>query len=142
MAVGFGRQGLIKGYETMSVSHYVASIFIVVVALVAGATALMWLGEQITEGGVGNGISIILLINIISGIPADLATLFGQFVKGRPVERGILASAVIAGVILLVILLVCLLQDAERKIPVQYSQKLVGRRMFGGQSTHLSLIHI
>lgn len=139
MAVGFGRQGLIKGYETMSVAHYVASIFIVVVALVAGATALMWLGEQITEGGVGNGISIILLINIISGIPADLARLFGQFVKGRPVERGILASAIIAGVILLVILLVCLLQDAERKIPVQYSQKLVGRRMFGGQSTHIPL---
>lgn len=139
MAVGFGRQGLIKGWETMSAAHYVASIFIVVIALVAGATALMWLGERITERGVGNGISIILLINIISGIPTDYANLFGQFVFGRPGGLAALAICIIAGVTLLLIVLVCILQDAQKKIPVQYSQKVVGRRVFNGESSHIPL---
>ena len=139
MAVGFGRQGLIKGWETMSGAHYVASIFIVVVALVAGATALMWLGERITERGVGNGISIILIINIISGIPTDYARLFSQFVFGRPGGLAALAICIIAGVTLLLIVLVCILQDAQKKIPVQYSQKVVGRRMFKGESSHIPL---
>ena len=139
MAVGFGRQGLIAGYETMSGGHYVASIFIIVVSLVAGATALMWLGERITEKGVGNGISMILLINIISGIPSDFANLFNQFVFGKHPGLAALAICIIAGVTLLLIVLVCIIQDAERRIPVQYSGKVVGRRVFGGKASHIPL---
>lgn len=139
MAVGFGRQGLIAGYETMSMGHYVMAIIIVIIALIVGATALMWLGEQITDKGVGNGISIILLFNIIAGVPGDLAGLFDQFIKGKEAGHVVAAVAIIGGVILGMILLVCLLSDAERRIPVQYSQKVVGRRVFGGQSSHIPL---
>ena len=139
MAIGFGRQGLIKGYETMSTGHYVMALIIVIIALIVGATALMWLGEQITDRGVGNGISIILLFNIISGLPGDFANLFDQFIKGHQAGHAIAAIAIIGGVVLGMILLVCLLSDAERRIPVQYSQKVVGRRVFGGQSSHIPL---
>lgn len=139
IAIGFGRQGLLKGVSTMNGFEYTCSILVVIIALIAGATALMWLGEQITEHGVGNGISIILLINIISGVPTDLAKLFAQFVFGRNAGHQTLAIAIITGVIVLVVLLVCLLQDAERRIPVSYSQKMVGRRVFGGKGTHIPL---
>ena len=71
MAIGFGRQGLIVGYGEYSTPHYIACVAVVVAALTAGSAVLMWIGERITENGVGNGISIVLLINIISGIPAD-----------------------------------------------------------------------
>ncbi len=139
MAVGFGRQGLIAGYETMSMGHYVMAIIIVIIALIVGATALMWLGEQITDKGVGNGISIILLFNIIAGVPADFAGLFEQFIKGQGAGQAIGAIAIIAGVCVGMILIVIILSDAERRIPVQYSQKVVGRRVFGGQSSHIPL---
>ena len=119
MAVGFGRQGLIAGYETMSMGHYVMALIIVIIALIVGATALMWLGEQITDRGVGNGISIILLFNIIAGVPGDLAGLFDQFIKGKDAGHVIAAVAIIGGIILGMILLVSLLSDAERRIPVQ-----------------------
>ena len=75
MAVGFGRQGLIKDYKDMSTIHYVTCIIVVVAALTAGSAVLMWIGERITEKGVGNGISIVLLINIISGMPCDFVAL-------------------------------------------------------------------
>lgn len=75
MAIGFGRQGLIKDYKDMSTLHYVTSIIVVIAVLTAGSALLMWIGESITENGVGNGISIVLLINIISGMPSDFATL-------------------------------------------------------------------
>ena len=80
MAIGFGRQGLIKDYKDMSTLHYVTSIIVVIAVLTAGSALLMWIGESITENGVGNGISIVLLINIISGMPSDFATLYNTFV--------------------------------------------------------------
>ena len=76
MAVGFGRSGLIKNSAQLSTLHYVVCIIVVVAALTAGSAVLMWLGERITEKGVGNGISIVLLINIISGMPSDLYASF------------------------------------------------------------------
>ena len=105
----------------------------------AGSAVLMWIGEQITEKGVGNGISIVLVINIVSRIPADISTLFEQFVKSQKVARGVLAAIVILAVILLTVVFVILLQDAERKIPVQYSKKIQGRKTFGGQSSFIPL---
>ena len=139
MAVGFGRSGLIKGYQGFSTLHYIVSIIVVVAALTAGSAMLMWLGERITENGVGNGISIVLLINIISGMPSDFATLYSTFVAPRTIAEGVLAAAIIIAILVVMVVLVCFLQDGERRIPVQYSQKVSGRKTFGGQSTNIPL---
>lgn len=139
MAVGFGRSGLIAGYEGFSTLHYVVAIIVVVIALTAGSAALMWLGERITENGVGNGISIVLLINIISGMPSDFATLFSSYVATQTPAKGVLAAAVILAIVVIMVILVVILQDGERRIPVQYSQKVAGRKQVGGQSTNIPL---
>lgn len=139
MAVGFGRSGLIKGYQGFSTLHYIVSIIVVVAALTAGSAMLMWLGERITENGVGNGISIVLLINIISGMPSDFATLYSTFVAPRTIAKGVLAAAIIIAILVAMVVLVCFLQDGERRIPVQYSQKVSGRKTFGRQSTNIPL---
>lgn len=100
----------------------------------------MWIGERITEHGVGNGISIVLVINIISRIPEDLMTLYTQFIANAPnVGNAIIAAAVILAVILVTVVFVIILQDGERRIPVQYSKKIQGRKQVGGQSTHIPL---
>ena len=132
MAVGFGRQGLLIDYNFVNAA-------IVVLTLTAGSAFLMWIGERITEKGVGNGISIVLVINIISRIPSDMATLFEQFVKGKSIASGGLAAVVIVAIIIVLVVFVVILQDGERRIAVQYSQKVVGRKTYGGQSTHIPL---
>lgn len=132
MAVGFGRQGLLVEYNFVNAA-------IVVCTLTAGSAFLMWIGERITEKGVGNGISIVLLINIISRVPSDFVTLFEQFIKGKTLAKGLLSAVIILAVVLVVILLVVILQDGERRIAVQYSQKVQGRKTYGGQSSHIPL---
>ena len=99
----------------------------------------MWVGERITENGVGNGISVVLLINIISGMPADFATLYTQFVASQTLAKGITVAAIIIAIIIALVVLVVILQDAERRIPVQYSQKVAGKRLVGGGSTNIPL---
>ena len=89
--------------------------------------------------GIGNGISMVLLINILSRLPADLTTLYEQFIKGKTIARGALAGLIIAVIIVAMVVLVLILNDAQRRIPVQYSKKMVGRRMVGGQSSHIPL---
>ena len=132
MAVAFGRQGLFVNYNAMSV-------IMTVITLTAGSTAIMWIGERITEHGVGNGISIVLTINIISRIPSDLTVLFEQFVKGKEIATAVLNAAIIIAIIVGIVILVVLLQGAQRKIPVQYSRKVMGRKQVGGQSSHIPL---
>ena len=132
MAVGFGRQGLLVKYNFVNAT-------IVVLTLTAGSAFLMWIGERITEKGVGNGISIVLVINIISRIPSDMTTLFDQFVKGKAIASAGLAVCVIIAIILALVVFTVILQDGERRIAVQYSQKVVGRRSYGGQSTNIPL---
>lgn len=132
MAVGFGRQGLLVEF------NFVNAV-IVVLTLTAGSAFLMWIGERITEKGVGNGISIVLVINIISRIPSDMTSLFEQFVKGKPIASASLAVAVILAIILVLVVFVVILQGGERRIAVQYSQKVVGRRTYGGQSSNIPL---
>jgi preprotein translocase subunit SecY len=132
MSVGFGNKGLLQEYNFINVVT-------VIVALTAGSTMLMWIGERITENGVGNGISIVLLVNIVSRIPADLATLYETFVKGKLPAYAILAVLIIVAVILVTTVLTIILQGGERKISVQYAKKMQGRKMVGGQSTHIPL---
>lgn len=133
MAIGFGRSGYLEKFNAMSV-------ITVVVTLTAGSAVLMWIGERITERGVGNGISIVLTINIISRIPDDLVSLYRQFIASSTnIGRGILAAIVIIAIILFVVVFVIFLQDGQRRIPVQYSKKIQGRKQVGGQSTHIPL---
>jgi len=132
MSIGFGRQGLLKEYDFVSIA-------IVVLTLTAGSAFLMWVGERITQNGIGNGISIILLINILSSIPAEFVQLYAQFVQGKALPKAALAAIIILGVVLIIIVFTVLLQAGERKIAVQYSQKVQGRKTVGGQSTHIPL---
>ncbi len=132
MAVGFGRSGLLEDYNALNVISVVST-------LVAGSAFLMWIGERITEHGVGNGISIVLVINIISRLPQDFRSLYEQFVKGRSIAVGVVSSVVILAIVLGMIVLVILLNDGVRKIPVQYAKKIQGRKMVGGQSSSIPL---
>ena len=132
MTIGFGNQGLITD---MTISN----VIVVVASLTAGSAFLMWVGEQINDKGIGNGISIVLIINIVSRIPSDLVSLFETFVKGKTIARGALALVIIAVIIIAMVVLVVVLNDAIRRIPVQYSKKMQGRKTFGGQSTNIPL---
>ena len=129
MSVGFGSQGLLYNFS-------LKSVLVAVAAMTAGSAFLMWIGERITDKGVGNGISIVLLINIISSLPNDLGTLFERFIlNARSVATAVVAGLIILACILAMVVFVILLCDAERRIPVQYTQKLQGRRMMGGGQT-------
>ena len=132
MTVGFGNRGLIPDMT-------VVKGIVVVACLTAGSSMLMWIGERITENGVGNGISIVLMINIVSRIPNDLVSLFQTFVQGKTIARGALAALIIAAIIILVVVLVLILNGGIRRIPVQYSKKMVGRKVMGGQSSSIPL---
>ena len=142
MSIGFGRQGLIPVLSSgsgSSVFEKIAAAFVVVVCLTAGSAMLMWIGERITEKGVGNGISIVLTINIVSTMPNDFTGLYETFVKGKTIAKGALAALIICAIVLVMIVFVLILNDATRKIPVQYSKKMQGRKMVGGQSSHIPL---
>ena len=132
MAIGFGRQGLLEEYNALNVITVIA-------ILTAGSAFLMWIGEQITDKGVGNGISIVLIINIISRMPQDIASLFKQFVIGKSVAVGTVAAVIIIAVICAMVVLVILLNDAERRIPVSYARKVQGRHQIGGQNSSIPL---
>ena len=132
MAIGFGRSGILENYNAFNV-------IMVICTLTAGSAFLMWIGEQITEYGVGNGISIVLTINIVSRIPDDMTSLFTMFVSGRPIAYAILNSVIILAIILVTVVLTILLNDAERRIPVQYAKKMQGRKQYGGNSTYIPL---
>lgn len=132
MAVGFGGQGLLKEFNAVSV-------IVAVSAMTAGSALLMWIGERITENGVGNGISIVLLFNIISSVPTDGMTLYSRFLSGKSIGPAVVTAVIIIAIIAAMVVFVIILQDAERRIPVQYSQKMQGRRMVGGQSSNIPL---
>ena len=132
LTVGFRR----AGYMTID---GVLGFVVVIITLTTGSAFVMWLGEKVTEYGVGNGISIILLINIVSGMPADFQNLFTMFIKNKDIVHQVIAAAIIIAVVVVTVVLVVLLQDAERKIPVQYAQKVQGRRLVGGQASHIPL---
>ena len=132
MAIGFGRSGLLQEYNALNV-------IIVIVALTAGSAVIMWIGERITENGVGNGISIVLVVNIISRLPQDIAGLYEQFVKGKAIAVGVVSAVIILAIVVAMIVLVIILNDGIRKIPVQYAKKVQGRKFVGGQSSSIPL---
>ena len=113
---------------------------LVVVGLVAGTSLLMWLGEQITSRGIGNGISLLIFIGIISGLPGGVITLWNLIMPtaGFSTTGLLTAIGIVIGAIILVAGVV-FVQQAERRVPVQYSKKVVGRKMVGAQNTHIPL---
>lgn len=133
MAIGFGNQGYLYTFSPLSVITVIA-------ALTAGSAFLMWVGEQITERGIGNGISIVLVINILSRLPQDIAVLFNRFVfGGQAPATAVLAAVIIVAIIVGMVVMVVYLNSATRKIPVQYAKKVQGRKMVGGQTSNIPL---
>ncbi len=134
MAIGFGRSGLLE--KDAQVLEYI----VVIAALTAGSAFIMWIGERITEHGVGNGISVVLTINIVSRVPQDLKALYDQFVKSaETVTLAVIAAVVIIAIIVGMIVLVILLNGGVRKIPVQYAKKVQGHKTYGGQTANIPL---
>ena len=133
MAIGFGRSGYLENYSVLSV-------VVITLTLTAGSAFLMWIGEKITDRGVGNGISIILLVNIVSRMPSDIINLFKTYViGGTTVINKVIAAILIVVVIVALTIYIIVLNDAIRKIPVQYAQKLQGRRLVGGSGSNIPL---
>lgn len=145
MIIGFANQGIFNtdsiSYGSMSSLRKWGVVLTGIIAMTAGSAVLMWIGEQITEKGVGNGISIVLTINIISGMPSDISNLFTTFVtgEGKSIGMRILSALIIIGVIVGIVVLVVILQAATRNIAVQMSQKVQGRRQVGGQQSNIPL---
>ena len=106
------------------------------ITLTSGTIFLMWLGEQITERGIGNGISLIIFIGIIARYPEGLLTELRQVIEGN---RAVLVELVLVGIMVLSIAFVVLLTQGTRKIPVQYAKRVIGRKVYGGQATHIPL---
>ena len=141
----FGYYTLIKSYGVLA-TNSVWAAFVIVFAFTAGAAFVMWLGEQITEFGIGNGISIILFAGILSRGPSMVSTMIGgvkNWASGASNEvvmtlHPAFIPLIIIGMLALV-LFVVFISDSERRIPVQYAKRVVGRKMYGGQSTHLPI---
>lgn len=133
MAYTFAHNG------TLGADYNALTVVTMIVSLVCGAVLVMWIGERITESGIGNGISIILLANIVSRMPNDFYTLYEQFMKGKQIGPALIAGVIIAGVVLFTIVFIIILSDGERHIPIQYSKKIQGRKSVGGQATHIPL---
>ena len=128
MAIGFGGSGLLLNYN-------VASIIVCIVTMTTGSALLMWIGERITENGVGNGISVVLLFNILSSLPDDLGSLYSTFIRNENVAVGVVMAVIIIACIAAMVVYAIVLNAATRNIPVQYSRKMQGRRLVGhGQS--------
>ena len=130
------------GYYSILKSNYLLEstgiwpALVIIVSFVAGSSFLMWLGEQCNEFGVGNGISMILMAGIISRVPSMVSTMYRNITAGT--VHWAWAAVAVVGVLLLIVLIV-FVNDAERRIPVQYAKRQVGRKMYGGQASTLPM---
>ncbi|WP_426449934.1 preprotein translocase subunit SecY [Paenibacillus sp. S-38] len=136
LAVGFNR-----AYSGLVINPTITTYALIAIVLTAGTAFLMWLGEQITENGIGNGISIIIFAGIVAGIPNSIGQIYQTQFTGAEgtLFLSILKVVLIAIVVIAMIVGVIFVQQGVRKIPVQYAKRVVGRKMFGGQSTHIPL---
>ncbi len=135
LIMGFSYYILIKN-NGMLVDTGVWPAIVIIASFTAGSCLLMWMGEQITEFGIGNGISMILFVSIVSRFPTQLATSIREVQDGQ--SQWWAQALLLIGALAMVVLIV-LVTQAERRIPVQYAKRVVGRKMYGGQSTHLPM---
>ena len=130
--MGSGQSFLVEG----------AGVFakiVIVACYCAGASLIMWLAEKINEFGIGNGISMILFANIIAGAPTLVTSLWSMIVGAKHLAVGIILGVVSLAITLAVVVFIVLVNDSERRIPIQYAKKVVGRKMYGGANTNLPL---
>ena len=135
VALGFAYYKMLSGYVdegwTMLTNTGFLPAVVIILAFAAGSSVVMWLGEQITEFGIGNGISMILFANIIAGIPGGFGNLLHLGNWWLPI--------IIVVIMLALVLFIVFIQDAERRIPIQYAKRVVGRKVYGGQNTNLPI---
>lgn len=136
IGLSFAFRGYIPGYNLMGRSERFGSIALIVISLTAGTAFLMWLGEQITEKGIGNGISLIIFAGIVSRLPISIIQFFDLVRLG---EVNPAVGIILLAIAIIVLVGVIYIQQGERRIPVQYAKRVVGRKMYGGQSTHIPL---
>ncbi|MBP3966707.1 preprotein translocase subunit SecY [Paenibacillus lignilyticus] len=135
-AIGFNRQYQYDMIPGATVTDYI----MIAIILTAGTAFLMWLGEQITERGIGNGISVLIFAGIVAAIPTHIRSIYtAEFVDASNIFLSIIKVVVIVIAIVAIIVGVIFVQQGIRKIPVQYAKRVVGRKMYGGQSTHIPL---
>ena len=134
LLLGFAYYTMLRNYEANNLTLVTESGFlpaiVIILSFTAGSCFVMWMGEQITEFGIGNGISLILFANIIAGLPGGLNTLLGF---------DWWMALIIAVVMMLLVVFIVFINDAERRIPVQYAKRVVGRKVYGGQNTNLPI---
>ncbi|SHJ83780.1 preprotein translocase subunit SecY [Propionispora hippei] len=128
--------GMAYGLRAAVINPGIGSILLIAVTLTAGTTFLMWLGEQITDKGIGNGISLIIFAGVVSRIPDGIYVMYKYLTAGTIQWYNIILFALIAVVM---IVFVIAIQQGQRRIPVQYAKRVVGRKMYGGHSTHIPL---
>ena len=135
---GFGFYMLIKNYGilTPEATGNVWAAIVIILTFTSGSALIMWLGEQITEFGIGNGISMILFASIISRFPTAIITTISNIIRG---ELNVFVAILMFLGALAIVILIVFVNDAERRIPVQYAKRVVGRKMYGGQSTYLPM---
>ena len=135
---GFGFYMLIKNYGilTAEANGNVWAAIVIILTFTSGSALIMWLGEQITEFGIGNGISMILFASIISRFPTAIITTISNIIRG---ELNVFVAILMFLGALAIVILIVFVNDAERRIPVQYAKRVVGRKMYGGQSTFLPM---
>jgi len=134
---GFAYYMMIKGYGFLTTDgQSLWAAIVIILTFTSGSALIMWLGEQITEFGIGNGISIILFASIVSRFPTDVYNMISSAAKGTtPVW---VTALMLLGALAMIVLIV-IINDSERRLPVQYAKRVVGRKMYGGQSTHLPM---
>jgi len=137
---GWGYYALMKSYGTAGTQILTKTgvwpALVIIVSFIAGSTFVMWMGEQITEFGIGNGISIILFAGILSRVPTGVSSLLSNLTSGAMQWWGVVL--ILVGVLALIVLITWV-NDAERRIPVQYAKRQVGRKMYGGQASTLPM---
>lgn len=132
MAIGFGNQGFLIDYNALSV-------IVAIVSMTAGSAFLMWIGERITENGIGNGISVVLLFNILSSFPQDLRTLYEKFMNGKAPAFQITYAIFITAALFALVVISVILESARREIPVQYASRIAGRSSVGSRESNIPL---
>ncbi len=134
LLLGFAYYTMLRNYASSGLDIITAKGFlpavVIILAFTAGSSLVMWMGEQITEFGIGNGISMILFANIVSGLPGTFSRLIGM--------KWWIAT-IIGVIMLLLVVFIVFINDAERRIPIQYAKRIVGRKVYGGQNTNLPI---
>ena len=126
---------LVQGLFREAITENTATVgFIILLSIVAGSMFLIWLGEAITEFGIGNGISMLILLGIISNVPTQVGIIWRDLLLGH---LNWFSVVILLAIVVITLIIVIMINQGERKIPVQYAKRVVGRKMYGGQSTHI-----